>query len=152
MEIGKARLLKEGCDIAILSLGTMLSVCYEVADRLEASGVSVSLADARFAKPFDCELVRHFASSHQAFLIVEESSPGGFSAHILQFMAVEGLLDNGLRVRTISLPDDYIDHAERGSQLAAAGLDSDSVFAVATELVSGKTGSAKVKPSKRSAK
>ena len=149
LEFGKARLLKQGRDIAILSLGTMLNVCCDVADRLEASGVSVSLADARFAKPFDRELIRQFATSHQAFLIVEESSPGGFSAHILQFMAAEGLLDKGLRVRTASLPDEYIDHAERDSQLAAAGLDADSLFAVAGEIVSGMIGLGQAKLSKR---
>ena len=93
-------MLKQGSDIAILSLGTMLDVCLEVADKLEDIGVSVSLADARFAKPFDRGLVRNFATSHNALLLVEESSPGGFSAHILQFMASEALLDNGLKVRT----------------------------------------------------
>ena len=152
LEIGKARLLKQGRDIAILSLGTMLDVCYEVADRLEDIGVSVSLADARFAKPFDRELIRNFATSHQALLLVEESSPGGFSAHILQFMASEALLDNGLKVRTASLPDEYIDHAERSSQLAAAGLDVDSLFAVAGKLVSAKVSSGPAKPPKRFAK
>ena len=148
LEIGKAQLLKQGCDIAILSLGTMLHVCCEVAERLEASGVRVSLADARFAKPFDRGLIRDFATSHKAFLIVEESSPGGFSAHILQFMAGEGLLDNGLRVRTASLPDEYIDHAERGRQLVTAGLDTDSLFTVANNLVSGVIGAGQSKSSK----
>ena len=148
LEIGKARLLKQGSDIAIFSLGTMLDVCLEVADKLEDIGVSVSLADARFAKPFDRGLVRNFAISHKALLIVEESSPGGFSAHILQFMAGEALLDNGLKVRTASLPDEYIDHAERSSQLVSAGLDVDSLFAVASQLVSDKLGSGQAKHSK----
>ena len=152
LEIGKARSLKQGSDIAILSLGTMLNVCGEVAERLEENGVSVSLADARFAKPFDRQLIRDFAASHQMLLIVEESSPGGFSAHILQFMAGEGLLDNGLKVRTASLPDDYIDHAERSSQLAAAELDADSLFALADNLVFGKTGLGQTNPSKISSK
>ena len=152
LEIAKARLLKQGSDIAILSLGTMLDVCFEVADKLEDIGVSVSLADARFAKPFDCELIRKFASSHKALLLVEESSPGGFSAHILQFMASEALLDNGLKVRTASLPDAYIDHAKRSSQLASSGLDVDSLFAVASKLVFDKTGSRQAKHSKSSGK
>ena len=148
LEIGKARLLKQGSDIAILSLGTMLDVCLEVADKLEDIGVSVSIADARFAKPFDRGLVRSFAISHEALLLVEESSPGGFSAHILQFMAGEALLDNGLKVRTASLPDEYIDHAERSSQLVSAGLDVDSLFAVASQLVSDKLDSSQAKHSK----
>ena len=141
-------MLKQGSDIAILSLGTMLDVCYEVTEKLEDIGVSVSLADARFAKPFDREMIRNFAISHQALLLVEESSPGGFSAHVLQFMASEALLDNRLKVRTASLPDDYIDHAERSSQLASSGLDLDSLFAVASELVFGKTGLGKAKTPK----
>ena len=148
LEIGKARLLKQGSDIAILSLGTMLDVCLEVVDKLEDIGVSVSIADARFAKPFDRGLVRNFAISHKALLLVEESSPGGFSAHILQFMAGEALLDNGLKVRTASLPDEYIDHAERSSQLVSAGLDVDSLFAVASQLVSDKLDSSQAKHSK----
>ena len=148
LEIGKARLLKQGSDIAILSLGTMLDVCLEVADKLEDIGVSVSIADARFAKPFDRGLVRNFAISHKALLLVEESSPGGFSAHILQFMAGEALLDNGLKVRTVSLPDEYIDHAERSSQLVSAGLDVDSLFAVASQLVSDTLDSSQAKHTK----
>ena len=148
LELGKARLLKQGSDIAILSLGTMLDVCLEVADKLEDIGVSVSIADARFAKPFDRGLVRNFAISHKALLLVEESSPGGFSAHILQFMAGEALLDNGLKVRTASLPDEYIDHAERSSQLVSAGLDVDSLFAVASQLVSDRLNSSQAKHSK----
>ena len=148
LEIGKARLLKQGSDIEILSLGTMLDVCLEVVDKLEDIGVSVSIADARFAKPFDRGLVRNFAISHKALLLVEESSPGGFSAHILQFMAGEALLDNGLKVRTASLPDEYIDHAERSSQLVSAGLDVDSLFAVASQLVSDTLDSSQAKHTK----
>ena len=132
----------------MISLGTMLNVCLEVADKLEDIGVSVSLADARFAKPFDRGLVRNFAISHKALLLVEESSPGGFSAHILQFMASEALLDNGLKVRTASLPDEYIDHAERSSQLVSAGLDVDSLFAVASQLVADKLDLSQEKHSK----
>ena len=148
LEIGKAKLVKKGTDIAIISLGTMLDVCIEVADRLESCGVTVSLADARFAKPFDRDLICKFATSHQAMIIVEESSLGGFSAHVLQFMAGEGLLDNELKVRVASLPDTYIDHAERGSQLAAAGLDADSLFALAAKLVLSKTASIMAKSSR----
>ena len=137
LDIGKGRLLRQGTDIAIISLGTMAEVCREVADRLEQSGLSVSLADARFAKPFDKALISALATEHQALLIVEESSPGGFSAHLLQFMASEGLLDNGLKVRVASLPDEYIDHADRAAQLAGAGLDADSLFALAAEIAAG---------------
>ena len=143
LQIGKGRLLRQGTDLAILSLGTMAQTCSDVADRLEQDGISVTLADARFAKPFDAELIRDLATTHDAFMIVEESSPGGFSAHLLQFMAAEGLLDKGLKLRVASLPDEYIDHADRGRQLAGAGLDTDSLVAVAGQIVTTRPGRAK---------
>ena len=143
LQIGKGRLLRQGTDLAILSLGTMAQTCSDVADRLEQDGISVTLADARFAKPFDAELVRDLATTHDAFMIVEESSPGGFSAHLLQFMAAEGLLDKGLKLRVASLPDEYIDHADRGRQLAGAGLDTDSLVALAGQIVTTRPGRAK---------
>ena len=143
LQIGKGRLLRQGTDLAILSLGTMAQTCSDVADRLEQDGISVTLADARFAKPFDAELIRDLATTHDAFMIVEESSPGGFSAHLLQFMAAEGLLDKGLKLRVASLPDEYIDHADRGRQLAWAGLDTDSLVALAGQIVTTRPGRAK---------
>ena len=143
LQIGKGRVLRQGTDLAILSLGTMAQTCSDVADRLEQDGISVTLADARFAKPFDAELVRDLATTHDAFMIVEESSPGGFSAHLLQFMAAEGLLDKGLKLRVASLPDEYIDHADRGRQLAGAGLDTDSLVALAGQIVTTRPGRAK---------
>lgn len=135
IEIGRARSIRKGEDIAILSLGTMLSNCSIVCDNLEGKGVSASLVDARFAKPFDKKIITQLAQMHKAMLIVEESSPGGFSAHILQFMAGEGLLDNGLKIRIASLPDRYLDHADRNRQLAIAGLDSDSLTVLALSLI-----------------
>ena len=143
LKIGRGRVLRQGTDLAILSLGTMAQTCSDVADRLEQDGISVTLADARFAKPFDAELVRDLATTHDAFMIVEESSPGGFSAHLLQFMAAEGLLDKGLKLRVASLPDEYIDHADRGRQLAGAGLDTDSLVALAGQIVTTRPGRAK---------
>ena len=143
LQIGKGRVLRQGTDLAILSLGTMAQTCSDVADRLEQDGISVTLADARFAKPFDAELIRDLATTHDAFMIVEESSPGGFSAHLLQFMAAEGLLDKGLKLRVASLPDEYIDHADRGRQLAGAGLDTDSLVALAGQIVTTRPGRAK---------
>ena len=142
LPIGKARILKQGKHIALLSLGTMLSVAHKVTDRLENDGISVSLVDARFAKPFDTELVRWLASSHQALMIIEEGSSGGFSSLVVQFMANEGLLDKGLRVRVATLPDDYIDHAERDRQLAVCGLDADTLYERAVELCAPLSGTA----------
>ena len=135
LEIGKGRLLQQGEELAILSLGTMAQTCSEVAQRLEQDGISVTLADARFAKPFDADLLRQLATTHDALMVVEESSPGGFSAHLLQFMATEGLLDTGLKIRVASLPDAYIDHADRARQLAGARLDADSLYQLASQIV-----------------
>jgi len=135
LEVGKARTLRQGRDIAILSLGTMLQNCEAVADKLEAQGISTSLVDARFAKPFDTACIKALAQEHAAMLIVEESSPGGFSAHILQYLAAEGCLDGALKIRCASLPDSYLDHAERDRQLEISGLDVASLTSLALGLV-----------------
>ena len=128
LEIGKARQIETGDELAIISLGTMLDKCRQVAQKLQAEGVSVSLVDARFAKPFDKELLAQMGRTHKGMVIVEESSPGGFSAHMLQYLSNEGVLDNGLKIRVASLPDQYFDHADREEQLRQAGLDSDSLY------------------------
>ena len=135
LEIGRARVVRQGSKLAILSLGTMLNSCEAVCAQLASEGVSPSLVDMRFAKPFDQDVVRQMASTHDALLIVEESSPGGFSAHLLQFMANEGLLDGQVAVRVASLPDSYFDHADRNSQLAVAGLDEASLYKTACQLL-----------------
>ena len=128
LEIGKARKIETGDELAIISIGTMLDKCRQVAQKLQAEGVSVSLVDARFAKPFDKELLAQMGRTHKGMVIVEESSPGGFSAHLLQYLSNEGVLDNGLKIRVASLPDQYFDHADREEQLRQAGLDSDSLY------------------------
>jgi len=136
VEIGKAKLVRQGHKLCVISLGTMLEQCRQLCDRLEADNISASLADARFAKPFDKELFVQMAHDHDAMLIVEESSPGGFSAHLLQCLANEGAFDHGLVVRVASLPDSYIDHAERNSQLAQAGLDVESLYQICQTMIS----------------
>ena len=146
LTLGKGRILSYGQDIALLSLGTMLSVAEEVADRLANDGISVTLADARFAKPFDTEMLRSLASAHQAMLIIEEGSSGGFSALVMQFLANEGLLDKGLRVRVATLPDSFIDHAERGRQLCLCGLDAKTLYERATALCATAANSAAKRP------
>ena len=134
LTLGQGRILSQGQDIALLSLGTMLSVAEEVANRLADDGISVTLADARFAKPFDTEMLRSLASTHPAMLIIEEGSSGGFSALVMQFLANEGLMDDGLSVRVATLPDSFIDHAERGRQLSECGLDVTTLYERATIL------------------
>lgn len=122
--VGKGRILQQGRDIAILSLGTILEEAEKAGALLEAEGYSVTIADARFAKPFDKDLIRQLISDHDALLVVEEASPGGFSAHLMQYCANEGLLSSDCKIRIAHIADDYIDHDSRPGQLAKAGIDA----------------------------
>jgi len=135
LEIGKGRILRTGSDLAILSLGTRAAAALDAADRLGAEGVSVTVADARFAKPLDTDLIDQLATQHKALIIVEEGSPGGFSAHVMSYLANEGHLDGGLKARALTLPDAFIDHDSQQGQLAMAGLDADGVYAAATKIM-----------------
>src|SRR6185312_1586504 len=124
LEIGKGRILREGTKVALLSFGTRLQDCLLAAEELSASGLSTTVADARFAKPLDEDLVRRLATSHEVLLTVEEGSIGGFASHVLHFLAKEGLLDAGLKVRPLVLPDEFTDHAKPEKMYADAGLDA----------------------------
>ena len=139
LEIGKGRIIQQGSDIAILSLGTILEESEKAAMRLADEGISVTLADARFAKPFDKALVKELVTSHKGVLIVEEGSPGGFSAHLLQYMANEGLLMQGCDIKVAQIADDYIDHDTRQGQLQKAGIDAASLVGYVRSMVSEKT-------------
>ena len=110
LEIGKGRILREGSAVALLSLGTRANECLKAADQLAAFGLSTTVADARFAKPLDEDLVRRLALNHEVLVTVEEGSIGGFGSHVLAFLAESGLLDRGLKVRTMVLPDTFIAH------------------------------------------
>ncbi|WP_147113374.1 1-deoxy-D-xylulose-5-phosphate synthase [Tateyamaria sp. syn59] len=127
LEIGKGRMIQEGEDVALLSLGTHLDACERAAARLEAEGLSVSIADARFAKPLDMELIRDLAARHDLLVTVEQGAMGGFGAMVLQAMASEGLLDQGLKVRTMHLPDRFIDQANPDEMYADAGLTAEDI-------------------------
>ena len=133
--IGKGRILQKGSDIAILSLGTILEEAEKAADRLSQQGVSVTLADARFAKPFDTELLNQLVANHKGLLIVEESSPGGFSAHVMQYLANAGLCNGGCDIRIAAMADSYIDHAGRADQLKMAGIDADALVELASQIL-----------------
>lgn len=124
LEIGKGRIVKEGTKIALLSFGTRLQDCLAAAEELDAAGLSTTVADARFAKPLDEDMIRRLARSHEVLITIEEGSVGGFSSQVLHFLAAEGLLDQGLRVRPLVLPDDFTDHAKPEKMYADAGLDS----------------------------
>ena len=119
LEIGKGRVLREGSKIAILSFGTRLGECLVAAEDLGAKGLSTTVADARFAKPLDTDLVRRLAREHEVLITIEEGSIGGFASHVLQYLATAGLLDHGLKVRPMILPDRFIDHASPAKPVRA---------------------------------
>jgi 1-deoxy-D-xylulose-5-phosphate synthase len=127
LKIGRGRIVREGQGTAILSLGTRLADAMRAADQLEDDIGPVTVADARFAKPMDTDLLDRLAQNHARLLIVEENSPGGFSAHVLQYLANAGHMDGGLTVRCLSLPDRLIDHDSQAGQLALAGIDADGI-------------------------
>jgi len=123
LEIGKGRIVREGTKVALLSFGTRLQECLAAADELGAAGLSTTVADARFAKPLDHDLIRRLAREHEVLVTVEEGAVGGFASHVLQFLATDGLLDRGLKVRALTLPDLYQDHGKPDAMYASAGLD-----------------------------
>jgi 1-deoxy-D-xylulose-5-phosphate synthase len=131
LPIGRGRVLREGSRVAIVSLGTRLADAMRAADELAARGFSCTVADARFAKPIDTELVEQLARHHELLITVEEASAGGFGAAVMQHLAWAGLLDHGLRVRPMTLPDRFIDHASPAAQLAEAGLDAKAIVRTA---------------------
>ena len=131
LAIGRGRVVRrpEGARVALLSLGTRLSEALKAADALEAEGVAVSVADARFAKPLDAELIVDLANSHEVLVTVEEGSVGGFGAMVLHLLSERGVLDAGrVRVRTLTLPDVYQDHDKPEKMYAEAGLDADGIL------------------------
>ena len=129
LELGKGRILREGTKVALLSYGTRLQDALKAADDLGARGLSTTVADARFAKPLDRDLVRRLAREHEVLVTVEEGAIGGFATQVMQFMAQEGLLDNGLRFRPLTLPDVFIDHDKPAVQIEMAGLDAPHIVA-----------------------
>ena len=133
LEIGKGRILKEGSDVAILSLGAHLSEVATAIDYMESVGVSVTLADARFAKPLDTALIRQLAKNHKALITVEQGAQGGFGAMVLHELANTGQLDGRLAVRTMTLPDRFIDQAAPDAMYADAGLTPIDISATALE-------------------
>jgi 1-deoxy-D-xylulose-5-phosphate synthase len=127
LEIGKGRLVREGKTVAILSLGTRLEEALKAADRLEAQGLSTTVADLRFAKPLDVALIRRLLANHEVAITVEEGAVGGFGAHVLTLASDEGLTDAGLKLRTLRLPDCFQDQDDPAKQYAEAGLDADAM-------------------------
>jgi 1-deoxy-D-xylulose-5-phosphate synthase len=133
IEFGKGRIVQQGSDVAILSFGAHLDECRKAARQLEAQGVSVTIADARFAKPLDRALIRQLLRHHKALVTVEQGAQGGFGAMVLHDLANDGLLDGRCQVRTMTLPDRYIDHAAPDVMYAEAGLTAVDIAATAMQ-------------------
>ncbi|MCH8522413.1 1-deoxy-D-xylulose-5-phosphate synthase [Glycocaulis sp.] len=133
LEIGKGRMIREGNSIAILSLGTRLEEALKAADDLAARGLSASVADARFAKPLDEELILRLAREHEVLITVEEGARGGFGAFVLHLLAEKGVLDNGLKIRTLTLPDVFQEHDKPFLQYEEAGLNARHISAAALD-------------------
>ncbi|MFL5079692.1 MAG: 1-deoxy-D-xylulose-5-phosphate synthase [Microvirga sp.] len=129
LPIGKGRIVREGGRVAILSLGTRLSESLRAADELEARGLSTTVADARFVKPLDEDLVLRLARDHEVLITIEEGAIGGFGAQVLQLLAERGALDQGLKVRAMMLPDRFIEHEKPERMYAEAGLDAAGIVA-----------------------
>jgi len=127
LEIGRGRIVREGKKIAILSLGTRLEEACRAADRLDAQGLSTTVADLRFAKPLDEALIRKLLTTHEVAVTIEEGAIGGFGAHVLTLASDEGLIDGGLKLRTMRLPDIFQDHEKPELQYAEAGLDAEAI-------------------------
>jgi 1-deoxy-D-xylulose-5-phosphate synthase len=130
-EIGKGRVVREGTAVAILSFGTRLADSLKAADLLAARGFSTTVADARFAKPLDIDLILRLAREHEVLITVEEGAVGGFGAFVLHALAEHGVLDRGLKVRTLTLPDIFQDQDKPEAMYATAGLDADGILRAA---------------------
>ena len=135
LPIGKGRVVREGKQVALFSLGTRLGEALKAAETLAGFGLSTTVADARFAKPLDRELLRRLAENHDVLITLEEGSVGGFGAFVLHALAEDGLLDRGLKVRTLVLPDIFIDHDKPDKMYALAGLDSKAIVAKVREVL-----------------
>ncbi|MCA3726642.1 MAG: 1-deoxy-D-xylulose-5-phosphate synthase [Phenylobacterium sp.] len=137
LEIGRGRIIREGSTVALLCFGARLGECLKAADLLAARGVSATVADARFAKPLDEDLILRLAREHEALITVEEGAVGGFGAFVLQMLAARGALDGGLKVRTLTLPDVFQDQDKPELMYAQAGLDAAGIAAAAFGALGG---------------
>lgn len=131
LPIGKGRIVRSGARVAILSLGTRLAAALAAADELAGQGVEATVADARFAKPIDEEMIAELAGKHELLVTVEENAVGGFAAQVTHFLVNNGHMDRGLKLRTLCLPDRFIEHDSQSNQLAQAGLDKAGIVAAA---------------------
>ena len=140
LAIGKGRVLREGTAVALLSFGARLPECLKAADELAARGLSATVADARFCKPLDTDLVRRLAAEHEVLVTIEEGAIGGFGSHVLHYLATAGLLDSGAKLRPMALPDRFIDHDKPELQYDEAGLNARHIVATALQALGRTTG------------
>ncbi len=135
LEIGKGRIVKQGTTVAILSFGTRLAEVEAACEALAARGITPTIADARFAKPLDSELILKLASDHEALITIEEGSVGGFGSHVAQLLSEEGVFDQGLKFRSMVLPDTFIDHANPRDMYDVAGLNAEDIEAKVLDML-----------------
>ena len=135
LKIGKGRMIVEGKKVAILSFGTRLQEVMQAVESLNAKGISPTVADARFAKPLDRDLILKLAADHDALITIEEGAVGGFGSHVAQLLSDEGVFDAGLKFRSMVLPDTFIDHANPRDMYATAGLNADDIEAKVLEVL-----------------
>jgi len=134
LTIGKGRIIKEGEKIALLSLGARLSEANLAAEKLDSKGLSCTVADARFAKPLDEKMILDLVKNHEAIITIEEGSSGGFGSNVLSYLSKKGLLDDGLKIRNIYLPDQFISHGNMEEMYEEAGLKADDIVATALKM------------------
>ena len=135
LELGKGRVVREGEDIAILSFGAHLSEALAAAETLESDGISVTVADARFAKPLDVDLIERLAKTHRGLITLEQGAEGGFSSAVLHHLARQGLLDTGLAIRPMTLPDRFIHQGSPAEMYADAGMTVDDICRTASRIL-----------------
>lgn len=145
LEIGKGRILREGSKIALLSFGARLGECFKAADELAGYGLSTTVADARFAKPLDVDMVTRLAREHEVLITIEEGAIGGFGSYVLQTLAEQGMLDGSVQVRAMVLPDLFIDQDSPAAMYAKAGLDAKGIVAKVFEALGKDVGAETVK-------
>ena len=139
LEIGKGRVVREGTDLAILSFGAQLTEALAAAERLSEVGISVTVADARFAKPLDTDLIERLAREHAGLITLEQGADGGFGSAVLHHLARSGVMDKGLAVRPMTLPDRFIHQASPAEMYADAGLTVEDICATATAIMRPET-------------
>jgi 1-deoxy-D-xylulose-5-phosphate synthase len=139
IQIGKGRMVREGTKIALLSYGSHLGEAIKAAETLDAHGLSTSVADARFMKPLDTDLIADLARNHEVVLTIEEGGIGGFGSHVATWLASEGLLDGKLKFRPLMIPDRFDEHASQADMYKASGLDSAGIVATALKAIGSET-------------